>query len=65
MTQWSLPQNDSFDSNQKRFLGGGGGDIAIIATSSRARSLIRDLGVFQPLEVYTNNLFSSTICVAS
>ena len=30
-------------SAQKSFLGGGGGDIAIIATSSRSRSLIRDL----------------------
>ena len=52
------------NSNQKSFLGGGGGDIAIIATSSRSRSLIRfeiDLGPGTELDNKTSTTSNSYV----
>ena len=53
-----------FNSNQKSLLGGGGGDIAIIATSSRSRSLIRfeiDLGPGTELDNKTSTTSNSYV----
>ena len=52
------------NSNQKSLLGGGGGDIAIIATSSRSRSLIRfeiDLGPGTELDNKTSTTSNSYV----